>query len=252
MKKVKPGVTNGQLTDEFAQMVEKDARQAVAEDWDPYQFLADYPKRPRWSNEQALIALVSELRDDELETERQFYTDIVPNLPGLPAAAGSKLRNFVGRLRAEADAYAAAALERRAHGWCSPDEERRAIVAANRGDCGPLARLVADGNRLSPECGRLAAEFIRGERTKTGRPRGKKGAPKLSNSLRRAQTPTHEAAEEFEAIRDMLLVLYPEQSGARGEQINVLAERIAQERTGATASVVNYKKRSKKAAQRLR
>jgi hypothetical protein len=141
-------------------------------------------------------------------------------------------------------------------------EERAAMESAQRGEPEQLARIVETGHR-HPEVARLAAQFIRGERDPrtgkqqrplerdpwTGKLRRRRGPSKIRARERRQRNPVHDAADEFEVVRDMLRELYPEQSAT---QINDRAEQIAKDRTGTTVSVSNYRNRARGSRQRIR
>jgi hypothetical protein len=150
-------------------------------------------------------------------------------------------------------------------GWL-PEGERAAVAAALRGDIQPLVDLIApepdpDGlfanppcympgevnpmvATLSPATWNLICEFLTGQRNpRTGRCKGERGRPKMTAEARRKQTPTHDAADEFLVIRDILRRLYPEQSAG---DIRDRAEEIAKKRTKTRiASLQNYRKRGK-------
>jgi hypothetical protein len=202
----------------------------------PYWFLREHKNKPRWTDEPAVCKLVNEVRDAELEEERWFYTHQQFQLPPvvLPAAVMAGIR----------------AMQAQAAPPPPTAEERGAMEAALRGEPDQLTRLVEGGRCNAPSARRMAAELMTGARNpRTGKLKRKSGRPKMSRRERRARNPVHDAADEFVALRDMLLALYPEH---RGEQINGLAEKIAKARTGARASVQNYLHRATKAPQRLR
>jgi hypothetical protein len=104
--------------------------------------------------------------------------------------------------------------------------EKDACEAALRGDMVPLANLLYPAHplnsglfggpiraTLTPATWGLVVQFLTGQRNlKTGRLRGKPGAPKMSEQKRRANSPTHDAAELVPVIEAILRWLYPEQT----------------------------------------
>jgi hypothetical protein len=193
--------------------------------------------KPHWIDEEEVIALVHKLRDRELEAERQhaLYGPGFVKVPNPAAFARFKTLQAEAARRAPPPPTA---------------EERDAMAKALRGEPEQLASLVTSGRCRAPAALRLAAEFVRGARDpRTGKPRRGRGRPKMSSAERRARNPIHDAADEFDALRDIVRALYPGQSA---EQINGLAERVAQERTGTKTSVLNYRFRWHGAKQRLR
>jgi len=218
----------------------------------PYDGLRDYKNKPRWINEEAVAALVNKLRDAELEEERYFYTVQQFQLSNveLPAATTARLRALLTQAARKQPPPPTA-------------EERAAMEAAQRGEPEQLACLVETG-RCHPEVALLAGQFIRGERDprtgkqqrplderdpRTGKLRRKRGPSKVAMDERRQRNPVHNAADEFEVVREMLWALYPEQVAT---EINHCAERIAKNRTGTRVSVSNYRKRAKKTGHKIK
>jgi len=201
---------------------------------------------PRWTDEDAIAKLVDEIiAEGRSEIERLDWT----------YPPGGK---YPDELKAIANLVYA---EIYRDGW--PPTEQAAVAAAMRRDLEPLAdmlRPIANLRglpykpnpaikSLSPDTWALIVEFLTGQRNlRTGRRKGEPGRPKMSAEERRARTPTHNAADEFSVIVDILQRLYPEQSAG---QIRDRAEEIAKARTGARASVQTYRRRATKAPQRL-
>lgn len=243
-----------ELDHEFLRMVSADCGKGWEQN-DPPDIPYYVKSKPRWQNEEAVAALVNELRDAELEEERWFYMHQQFQLPDvkLPDAA-------IPRVRAMRAKHAQAARERPPPPTA---EERAAMEAAQRGEPEQLARIVETGP-CHPEVARLAAQFIRGERDprtgkqqrplderdpRTGKLRRRRGPSKITARERRQRNPVHDAADEFEVVRDMLRELYPEQSA---RDINDRAEQIAKKRTGTRVSVMNYRRRARGSGQRIR
>ena len=93
-------------------------------------------------------------------------------------------------------------------------EEERAVEAALCGDPEQLIELRLNPDlQLQPSTRKLADEFARRERNwGNGRAKGKPGRPRGIEEQRRKNNPTHRAAERFLVIRDLLALVYTEQS----------------------------------------
>jgi hypothetical protein len=223
------------------------------------------PKLPKWIDEAAVADLVAaEMEELRSEVERLAWTTNT----GLPGPdAGEDLRAIYDLMTAESF-----------RGW-PVKGEKEAVEAALRGDVEPLADLLrpdattldmlkSNVKTLSPSELRpiaqslrvktlrlstwnLIAQFLTGERNlRTGRLRGEPGRPTMSLEERRAESPVHDAAEEFHAIRAILRRLYyPKQSSS---QIRARAMEIAAQRNRVELdTLVNYLKRPRKDRRRL-
>jgi len=105
-----------------------------------------------------------------------------------------------------------------------PSDEELAVEAAMGGRFQKLEDLIESEIRnweenpdyrlkFSPSTLRRVLEFASGKRNvKTGKPKGKPGAPKLGASERSRRTPTHDGGNYyFPAIREVLRQEYPGQ-----------------------------------------
>lgn len=201
------------------------------------------PKPPRWSDEQAVKALVDRLRDAEMEQEYQDAIDDARNVP-LPVAAIPDPAAF-----ARFKALARAARAKSPH-HAPTAEEGEAVAEALRGRPEQFAHLVASGQCRAPAALRLAAEYVRGERNpRTGKLNRKPGRPKMTAVERRARNPIHDAAEEFPLIKQILKEFYGAEVTAR--EIHDRAEAIAQERAGTKSSLSYYLRRSSKSGHKI-
>jgi hypothetical protein len=240
-----------EIDHKFLRMVLADCSKGWEQN-DPPDSPYDVKRKPPWLNAEAVAALVNELRDAEREEERWFYVHQQFQLPDLilPAATMARVRATQAQAARERPSPPTA-------------EEGAAMEAAQRGDPEQLARIVETGH-CHPEVARLAAQFIRGERDprtgkqqrpldqrdpRTGKLRRRRGPSKMTARKRRQRNPVHDAADEFEVVRDMLRELYPEQSA---RDINDCAEQIAKKRTGTRVSVMNYRRRARGSGQRIR
>ena len=203
---------------------------------------------PRWSDEKAVAKMVAdEIEEGRLEIERlgTIYPSGMYPLP-------KHLRALQGLIEA---------------GWSRGgpiDDEEGAVAAALRGDTKPLAELLRPRvsppefelpdevnpaiKTLSPATWSIIADLVTGKlNPRTGRGKGQPGRPRMSREERRARNPVHDAADEFLVIKSILRHHYPRQSVA---QINLRAEKIAQDRARIATSVLNLRGRTRKTRHR--
>jgi hypothetical protein len=203
---------------------------------------------PRWSDEKAVAKKVA----DEIEEGRSEIEFLWANYPN-------------GKFPLPKHLWALNELiqDEWARGWPIDDEEG-AVAAALRGDTEPLAELlrprvnppefkIPDAvnsaiKTLSPATWSIIADLLTGKlNPRTGRGKGQPGRPRMSREERRARNPVHDAADEFLVIKSILRHQYPRQSVA---QINLRAEKIAQDRARIATSVLNLRGRTRKTRHR--
>jgi len=188
---------------------------------------------PRWTNERAVAERVAAEIDEAEALVNQLAWIEGASVPDHVRPVEALLLARVHREIADAFPSRADAIER-----------------AKRGDLGPLADLVRDGAlTLTPEARFLVFEFLARERNlRTGRPRGRAGRPKMSETARRARNRVHDAADEFDVIRTILRRLYPEKDD---RQVNTRAEEIAKDRAKIATSILKLRNRSRKSGHQV-
>ena len=208
---------------------------------------------PRWSDEKAVAKKVAdEIEDGRSEIEFLWANYPNGNFPNGKFPLPKHLWPLNGLIQDEW-----------ARGWPIDDEEG-AVAAALRGDTEPLAELLRPRvnppefelpdevnpaiKTLSPATWSIIADLVTGKlNPRTGRGKGQPGRPRMSREERRARNPIHDAADEFLVIKSILRHHYPRQSVA---QINLRAEKIAQDRARIATSVLNLRGRTRKTGHR--
>jgi hypothetical protein len=183
---------------------------------------------PRWIDEEAVIRWVEwRLSQLRLEVERlDAYKEL-----NYPPGLRRPIPPFQSPIKELETMYALMAAERERQ-W-EDGGEQAAVEQALRGDLKSLGfllrvRLGLEGDLridLSPETCHLILDFFWGRRShKSGRPKGKKGRPKMSPAERRKRTRTHDAADFVPVIEYVLRHAYFERDN---DQIYDLALKIA-------------------------
>lgn len=190
--------------------------------------------RPLWADEDDVYARVQEeLKNAELEEERQFYLLPWETYPGAPA--DEVIRGI----------------------------EQQALDAWRRGDLNPLTDLLRPDyplnkhplikhgrpirDQLSAEVWSLICDRLLGKKRKRGR-------PKKTAEERRMSNPIHDTAEMVPAIENILLRHYPNQPTSRvKERARAFAERLMghDDPDSAGSKVSGYLNRSKNDRGRL-
>jgi hypothetical protein len=188
--------------------------------------------RPKWENKKAVFKLVEERLGEQADAYQYFiWADRPHHLT-------------------EAQLRVVGALPDPNRQW----DEQTAVEAAERGDLRPLVRLLepdpvpehdADGNitkvtyevstlipHLKPDTWFLITEFLLGDRSlKTGRKKGERGAPKMSEDKKRKRWKAIRtgARDLYEAVIEILRDEFPEQ---RTKEIRDRALEFAASKTG--------------------
>jgi hypothetical protein len=192
--------------------------------------------RPKWENKKAVFKLVEERLREQEDAYHAFI--------------------FAGRPHqlTEAQLRVVGALPDPNRQW----DEQTAVEAAERGDLWPLVRLLApdpvperdtDGKitkvtyevsdripHLKPDTWSLIIEFILGDRSlKTGRKKGERGAPKMSEDEKRKRWKAIRtgARDLYEVVIEILRDEFPEQ---RSKGIRDRALEFAADKTGMSES----------------
>jgi hypothetical protein len=145
-----------------------------------------------------------------------------------------------------------------------PSDEQMAVEAATRGDPSKLADLIdawvtvrdqriePNPVEIAPATWKLVVEFLRGKRSlTTGRHRDdeQRGRPRMSVEERFRQTPTHDAALEFPAVKLVLKAEYPDHARYIHQRaLDVVARRHNVDRN----TLAEHLNRGRRARQRIR
>ena len=174
---------------------------------------------PKWTDEDGVVELVSEIVSREHARSRRFIE--------MNVADGDEIDRFKAA-------------------------EEVAVAAARQGDPAVLANLLRSENRdwLGRDAIELAIEFMTGRRILgTGNPKGKRGPGKKTPEQRRAMNPIHDAASDALLIQYYLRHLYPEQSA---DEVRDRAVEFMAERAGVDPETLhNHLARSRKDRRRL-
>jgi hypothetical protein len=198
----------------------------MADDPENDEFPKEIPPPPPWKEEMKVAAWAYRMlraRDNEAEYEHAHGYSGRHDIPGIPVSSINR------------------------------DMEREAVKRAEVGDLKPLAELLHPdhpmnrhpiGRKTLRESLALETWSLITKKLATGLPKRKKGGQRKTANERRANTRTHDAAEEVTLIDGILRHAYPGQSA---EQIRTAACNAVAERWNVSATTLaNYFKRGEK------